>query len=123
MDLKVNLYDEDPIVIVARYAILKFVEKKYPGDGWVCGNAMDKCVERATKKIRRVFTEQAIELMAYHISGNSDYTDKMLESSQLSKSDLNQLLECACSLEYPVYGIYAKARKKYLNNQQENRMY
>ena len=114
MDLKVNLYDEDPIVIVARYAILKFVEKKYPGDGWVCGNAMDKCVERAAKKIRRVFTDQAIALMAYHISGNSDYTDKM--SSQFSKSELNQLVECVCSLKYSVFGICAKTRKTYLNS-------
>ena len=111
-----DLHDEDAIVIVARYAILKFVEKKYPGDGWVCGNAMDKCIESATKKIRRVFTDQAIELMAYHISGNSDYMDKMSKSSQFSKSDINQLLECACSLEYPVFGIYAKARKKYFEN-------
>ena len=108
-DKYIERFEEPAFMTVAEYAISSAVKEKCAEGGRLCVNAVLADEKAVSRKIRRIFTEDAIKAMAYYIKFlDNDLSEEELknEVSQFSyfkQNDVKNLLECVSGLSFRKY--------------------
>lgn len=114
-------YDEKSYVTIAKYILEKNVNAN--DDLRMCSTAAKGNVKAISLKLRRMFSKELLDLMAYYIKVLEGVIDKAEFDTQISNvSYVNQVdaeaaLQFACGLKYSMSGLRSKsALKQFLDN-------
>lgn len=122
VDYYFEKYDEQSFITIAKYILDKKINVN--DDLRMCGNSTKRNVKVISLKLRRMFSKEMLDLMAYYIKylegiiDTAEFDTQISNVSHVNRENVKSALEFSCGLKYSISGLRSKiALKEFLENE------